>query len=130
MGIVGDFDQLYVHTHSVAAHLHTSFQDVSNAKLLADLGQVFRRTFVMLRGSARDYLQIGDLGQARQNLILDTLGEVGIRFVFAPVFKRQNRDRSSDLGGRLRALVEPGSNCDRSENYNRSGSDYDRSLPA
>src|SRR6266581_1754559 len=37
-------------------------RDVGNAKLLADLGQVFRRTFVMLRGSARDYLQIGDLG--------------------------------------------------------------------
>src|SRR5256885_16472284 len=50
------------HTHSVAAPLDTSFQDVSNPKLLADLGQVFRRTFVMLRGSARDYFQIGDLG--------------------------------------------------------------------
>src|SRR4029077_11885065 len=58
MGIVSGFDQLHVHTPSVAAPLHTSFQDVSNPKLLADLGQVFRRTFVMLRGSARDYLQI------------------------------------------------------------------------
>jgi len=61
MRIVSGFDQLHVHTHSVAAPLHTSFQDVSNPQLLADLGQVFRRAFVMLRGSARDYLQIGDL---------------------------------------------------------------------
>src|SRR4029077_13026437 len=48
MGIVSGFDQLHVHAHSVAAPLHASFQDVSNPKLLADLGQVFRRTFVML----------------------------------------------------------------------------------
>src|SRR4030095_11723488 len=67
MGIVSDFDQLHVHTHAVAAPLHTSFQDVSNPKLLADLGQVFRRTFVMLRGSARDYFQVGALGYPRRS---------------------------------------------------------------
>src|SRR4030095_8103023 len=53
---------LVVMQSTLGATLHTSFQDVSNPKLLANLGQVFRRTFVMLRGSARDYLQIGDLG--------------------------------------------------------------------
>jgi len=31
------------------------------------------------------------LDQARQNLILDALGEVRIRFVFAPVFKAKLR---------------------------------------
>src|SRR5947209_19708678 len=34
-----------------------------------------------------------------------SLGEVRIRFVFAPVFERQNRDRSFDLGRRLHALI-------------------------
>ena len=62
MGIIGCFDQLHVHAHGVAALLHASFQDVGDAKLPGDLGQVFRRAFVMLRGSARDHLQIRDLG--------------------------------------------------------------------
>jgi hypothetical protein len=34
---------------------------VGNPKLLGDLGQVFRGCFVMLRGCARDHLQISDL---------------------------------------------------------------------
>ena len=68
------------------------FQDVGHAKLLGDLGKVFRRTFVMLRGSARDHLQVGNLGQARQNLVLDALGKVGVGFIIAPVFERKHRD--------------------------------------
>ena len=92
MGIIGCFDQLHVHAHGVAALLHASFQDVGDAKLPGDLGQIFRRAFVMLRGCARDHLQIRDLGQARQNFLLDAVGKVGVGFVFAPVFKRKHRD--------------------------------------
>jgi len=62
MGIIDRFDQLHVHADGVAALLHTSFQDVSDAKLAGDLAQVFRRAFVMLRRCARDDLQVGDLG--------------------------------------------------------------------
>ena len=62
MGVIGRFDQLHVHAHDLAALLHASFQDVGDAELLCDLGQVVRRAFVMLRGSPRDYLQVRDLG--------------------------------------------------------------------
>jgi len=47
-GIIGRFNQLYVHAHGVAALLHASFQDVGDAKLPGDLRQIFRRAFVML----------------------------------------------------------------------------------
>jgi hypothetical protein len=46
----------------VAPLLHAAFQNVRDAKLPGDLRQVFRRAFVMLRGCARDDLQVGDLG--------------------------------------------------------------------
>ena len=62
MGIIGRFNQLHVHAHGVAALLHASFQNVSDAKLPSDLGQVFRSTFVILCRSSRNHLQIGDLG--------------------------------------------------------------------
>ena len=52
-----------------------------------------------------------------ENLILDALGEVCIRFVFAQVFKRQNRDRAFDFSERLRALIQPGTDCDRTEKW-------------
>ena len=46
----------------------------------------------MLRRCARDDFQIGDLGQARQDFILDAIGEVSVGFVLAQIFKRQHRD--------------------------------------
>ena len=89
MGIIGCFNELHVHAHGIAALLHTSFQDVSDAKLRSDVAQILRHAFVMLRGRTRDHLQIGDLRQARQNFVLDTVGKVGIGFVVAPVFERK-----------------------------------------
>jgi hypothetical protein len=59
--IIGCFDQLHVHAHGVADLLHSSFHNVSDAKLLGDLRQVFRRGFIMLRGCPGNDLQIGDL---------------------------------------------------------------------
>ena len=61
MRIVSCFDQLHVHPHCVAALLHATFQDMGHAQLLRDLGQVLRRTLVMLCRCARDHLQISDL---------------------------------------------------------------------
>ena len=46
----------------------------------------------MLRRSARNHFQIGDLGQARQNFLLDAVGKVGVRFIIAQVFERKHRD--------------------------------------
>ena len=42
MGIIGRFDELHVNAHGIAAVLHASFQNVGNAKLPRDLGQICR----------------------------------------------------------------------------------------
>jgi hypothetical protein len=65
MGIIGCFDQLHVHAHRIAALLHASFQDVSDAKLPCDVGQVFGRTFIMLRRCARNNPSILSLAAIR-----------------------------------------------------------------
>src|SRR5881398_2457623 len=87
MGISGCLDQLHVHAHGVTALLHAAFQNVGNAKLLGDLPQILRRALIVLGRSARDDLQIGDLGQSGQNLVLDPIGEVGVRSIVTEVFK-------------------------------------------
>ena len=61
MGISGRFDQLHGHVYGLTLLLHTSFQDVGDAKLPGDFGQIFRGAFVMLRRRARDHFQISDL---------------------------------------------------------------------
>jgi hypothetical protein len=48
MGLINRFNQLHIHTHGIAALLHPSFQNVGNAKLPSNLGQVVRRAFIML----------------------------------------------------------------------------------
>jgi len=40
--LIRRIDQLHICAHGVSTLLHAAFQDVSYAKLLADLGQVFR----------------------------------------------------------------------------------------
>src|SRR5438046_7373303 len=52
----------------------------------------FSGAFVMLRGCARDDLKISNLGQTRQDLVLDAFGKVGVRLVFAQIFERQYGD--------------------------------------
>ena len=92
MRIVSRPDQLHVHAHRVAAFLHVPFEDVGDAKLPADFRQVSWRTFVELRGSARDHFEIGNLGQARQDFVLDAVGEVGVILICAQIFERQHGD--------------------------------------
>ena len=87
MGIIGSFDQLHVYSHSITALLHAAFYDVGHTKLLCYLGQVFGHAFVMLGRCARDHLEIGDLRSQGQNLVLDSVGKVGVGFFFAQVFE-------------------------------------------
>ena len=46
----------------------------------------------MLRRRPRNDFEIGNLSQARQDLVLDTIGEVSVGLFFAAIFKWQHRD--------------------------------------
>ena len=61
MRIIDSINQLHIDPDRIGAFLHTPFQNMSDAELFCDLAQVSRCALIMLCGSARDHLQIGDL---------------------------------------------------------------------
>ncbi len=64
-----------------------------HAELLADLAQIARRAGLVLHDRrAADHLQIRDLGEVGQDLVLHAIGEEGVRFFFAQIFERKDRD--------------------------------------
>ena len=46
----------------------------------------------MLCGSARNHFEIADLGQTRQDFILNSLGKISVLFVAAEIFEGQDGD--------------------------------------
>ena len=93
MRIVASVDQLRVHSHLIRNPLDTAFQHVGNAERLTDLAQVTRgRGLVLVYAGAADHFQVGDLGQIGEDFVLNAVGKIGVRFVFAQIFKRQHRN--------------------------------------
>src|SRR4029453_17850575 len=60
--------------------------------LLRDLGEIARLALILLRRSARNYFQICDLSQPRQDFRLDAIGKIRVIWIAAEIFERQNRD--------------------------------------
>ena len=55
MSVGGCVNELHVHAHLLSGTLDAALQNVHDAKLLRDLAQVIRRTFVTRGRSARNY---------------------------------------------------------------------------
>ena len=71
----------------------TAFHHIADTQLLSDFFQIAGdATFVLHDRSATNYFQILDLGQIREQLILDTVRKVGILFFVAQIFQRQDGD--------------------------------------
>ena len=87
MGIRLRVNQLHTDPHLVGRFLHATLKNVRYAKLLRDLGKIARFALIALRGSARNYFQIRDAGQSRQDLLLDTISEVGVIRIGTEVFE-------------------------------------------
>src|SRR4029077_5110486 len=87
VGIRFRVNQLHTDPHLVGRLLHATLQNIGYAKLLRDLGEIARFTLIALGGSARHHFQIGDAGQSRQDLLLDTISEVGVIWIRTEVLK-------------------------------------------
>src|SRR4030095_2533843 len=85
-------NQLHIDPHLVARFLHATLKNIRYAKLLRDLGEILRLALIALRGSARNYFQICDAGQSRQDLLLDTISQVGVIRIGTEVLKWKYRD--------------------------------------
>src|SRR5687767_8938753 len=86
------FDELDVDADAVADFLDAAFDDVRDSELPRDLRQLFRPGAISVRGSARNHLQVSDLGQAGNDFVLDAIGEIGVRLVFAEIFEWEHRN--------------------------------------
>src|SRR5215813_3609515 len=85
-------NQLHIDPQLIGCFLNAALENVRYAKLLRDLGNIVRFAVIALRGSARNYFQIRDASQARQDFILDALGEIGVVWIVTQVVKRKNGD--------------------------------------
>src|SRR6266487_2742761 len=85
-------EQLNVYSYFVSSFLHAAFQQTGDAEFTGHCLQVFRRAFVFGCRFSRDNLQVADGSELRQDLILNTVGEVSIVWVTAQIVEWQNRD--------------------------------------
>ena len=91
MSVRAHFYQLGRDAHLSPSAPHASFENISNPQLLPDLAQIPMRTGDITRDArARDDLEIGELGERRQNVVLHSLGEKGILLVVAEIDEREH----------------------------------------
>ena len=109
MFVRGRIDQLHVNANTIPGTAHAAFQNVGNTERLPDLAQILRLAAERHDRCARNYFQVADLRQVRQNIVLNSVGEVSVLLIVAQIFKRKHRDRFVDLaGGRARKEKETG----------------------
>ena len=99
-------NQLNIDVNEVRDFLHAAFENVRDSKLTGDLRQITGPRGILLRRSVRDDLHRTNFRESSQNLILNARGKIGIGFIFAEIFKWQNRD--AFLG------------CGQTRNYSRA----------
>src|SRR4029453_4068079 len=85
-------NQLHTDPHLVARSLHLTFKNIRYAKLLRVLGKIVSFVLIQWRGSARNYFQICNASQSRQNLLVDTISEVSVSRIGTEVLKREHSD--------------------------------------
>ena len=76
-------NKLHIDVHLISRFLDTAFENVCDAKLMRDLGQIPRAGGVLLRRVVRDDLECADFCQSCQDLVLNADGEIGVGFIFA-----------------------------------------------
>ena len=91
MGIGLRVNQLNIDPHLIGHFLHATLKNRRYAKLLRDLGEIARSALYCCVDVREITFKSAILDQ-RQNFILDTVGKVGVGFVFAPVLKWHDCD--------------------------------------
>src|SRR5439155_22539488 len=93
MRIVLGVDKSNIDANMVGRFLNRAFQDIGDAELLCDLGDVLGRTFESFRRSPRDDFKVADQRESGQDLLLNAVDKISVRLDFTQIFKRQACDR-------------------------------------
>src|SRR5712691_4504252 len=93
MRVCAGINQLRVDTNPATGALDCTFKDVSDTEYFADFAQVaLDDVFVLHHRRAADHFEVGHFREIGEDLVLDTVGEVGILFVVAKILKRKDSD--------------------------------------
>src|SRR5215475_3815291 len=90
MRIAGCLDEVHADADCVASFLNATLKNVCHTKLLRDLREIARFALIPLRRSARNYFQVRDLCQAREDFLLNTIRKIGVIWVAAEVLERKH----------------------------------------
>ncbi len=91
-------DQLHVHAHAIADATDAAFQKRGHAERFANFAGVARAVAAIRHDRhARNHFQIADFRKIRQDIVLHSVGEIGVLLFVAQIFERQNCDRLVDL---------------------------------
>ena len=91
VGISARVDQLRIQMKMRSGSADAALQNVRHAKRIADLAHISFAAIFHHAAPADDF-EIADLRQLAQNVVLHTIGEDGVFFLVAQIFKRQNGD--------------------------------------
>src|SRR5438067_10524346 len=91
MSVDARVEQLRVYPHSVSGLLHATFEHSGHSQFAGHGLQVFWLAFVFSCGRTRNNLQVPDASEFSQDLILNPIGEISVRFFLAQVFEWQHR---------------------------------------
>src|SRR5262249_16917728 len=95
--IVG-VDQLYTDSHTIADSADASFKKGRHAEHLSDFAGVTHAVAAIGHDRhARDDFQITNLREIRQDIVLYTVGEIGVLLFIAQILKRQDGDGFVDF---------------------------------
>src|SRR5947207_13325749 len=88
---------------------------MSDTEFFGNFTQISDKAALVLHyRCAADYFQVGHSGEASQNFILHTIGEVSVLFLVAQILERKNRDALLGNGSRHASSCSPGSRrCER-----------------
>jgi hypothetical protein len=92
MRVAARIEELHIYPHFVSSLLHAAFENCGHAEFAGHCLQVFRFALILHCRRTRDDLQVADAGEFGQDLALNAVGEIGIVWVTAQIFERQDRD--------------------------------------
>ena len=91
MRICSSVYQLRADPHSATRALDRAFKNVSDPECFADFAEVaLNAVFVLHHRCAANDFEVGHFREIGQDLVLNSIGEVGILFVVAEIFKRED----------------------------------------
>jgi hypothetical protein len=92
VGVGPGIDELNVYAHPIAGAADRSLQDMGHAQRIADLAQVPQAGLVLAHRGPADHFQVRDLGQVREDVVLDAVGEIFVFLAVTQVLEWQDGD--------------------------------------